>query len=133
MFDEQVATDGASMPQPSSMTPNLPLLGDDGELFPNLPTKEVPAPEVSEADRELVAELPSDSVETDVPMVRVPKWLLDTLKDSKFTRRSRRHPSSATAELLQVNYSLMSSIQKDILLFEKLFHYPSGRKPCKLS
>ena len=125
VFDEQVASDGVTMPQPSSMTPNLPLLGDDGELFPDLPPEEVPPPAVPEADTEPVADLPSDSVETDVPMVRVPKWLLDTLKDSGvtdyppdwseegLTRRSRRHPSSATAELLQVNYSLMSSIQKD--------------------
>ena len=75
----------ASMPQPSSMTPNLPLLGDDGELFPDLRPEEVPAPEVLEANKEPVADLPGDSVETDVPMVCVPKWLFDTLQDSGVT------------------------------------------------
>ncbi|MCO5597469.1 hypothetical protein L7F22_051547 [Adiantum nelumboides] len=84
---------------------------------------EVPLPKVQPVDAEKVADLPSNTVETDeVPIVRIPKWLLDTLKESGMTmyppdwskegltRRSRRRPSSAIAELLQVNYSLMSFI-----------------------
>lgn len=82
MFDEQVATEGVSLPQPSSMTPDLPLLGDEGELFSDLPTEEVPVPAVPEADREPVANIPSDTGESNVPMVKVSKWLLDTLKES---------------------------------------------------
>ena len=58
-------------------------------------------------------------------MVRVPKWLVDTLKDSRvteyppdwtedgLTRRSRRNPRGSTAELVHLNYSLVSSVQKD--------------------
>ena len=40
------------------MTPDLPLLGDQGELFPDLPSDEVPVPVVPEADRAPVADLP---------------------------------------------------------------------------
>lgn len=43
-------------------------------------------PEVPMADEEQAADLPSNTVETDeVPMVRVSKWLLDTLKESGVT------------------------------------------------
>ena len=83
VFDEHVATEGVSGPQPSSMTPDLPILGDHEELFQDLPPVEVPLPDVPVADRDPVAALPSETEE--VPMVKVPKWLLDTLRDSGVT------------------------------------------------
>ena len=70
---------------------------------------EVPLPEVPTADEEQVADLPSNTVETQaVPMVQVPKWLKESGE-----LRSRRPPSSTTTELLQVNYSLMFSIKEN--------------------
>lgn len=77
VFDEQVAIEEVSMPQPSLMNPDLSLLGDQGELFLDSPTNEVLVPVVLEADREPNANLPSEA-DDDIPMVKVPKWLLDT-------------------------------------------------------
>ena len=115
VFDEQVATEGGTRPPPSSITLELPPLGSDEELFSDLPpvdspSVEAPLPPVIE-EPEPDADLPSHTDETDVPMVRVPKWLLDTLKDSGvteyppdwtedgFTPRSRKNSRGSTTEL----------------------------------
>lgn len=129
-FDEIFPAEGASEPRPSSIVLDLPVLGDSNPT-PSTTRPDSPPPDAEEFHVEDFDPLEPDA--DDAPedthtsdgeqMVKVPKWYLDTIRGSGVTefppdwqqegtvRRSCQLHTSA--ELLQVNYALMSSIMKD--------------------